>query len=389
MRPPSDSRWFREVLGQYPTGVCVVTAVPPDGKPAGMAVGSFTSVSLDPPLVAFLPDDASTSWPKIRSAGRFCVNILGDDQEDVCRRFASKAADKFEGLEWHASAATGSPIIAGVVAWIDCELDAIHPAGDHYIVLGQVQELQIESGTLPLVFFQGGYGRFAPLSLAAPNRHGALTEELRVVDQVRPQMEALTAELSCRAIATARIGNELVIMASAGRPEPRMVPTLVGQRAPFAPPLGAPWAAWGPQLVADAWLAHIESGEERERYRQRLAGVRSRGYSVGLLNGAQRRFAATLEQLAASGSSEATDELRQLMRELVYDPVEIDDEVRRSIRVVVAPVFGAGNDVVTILTVYGFANPAERGGIERIVERALDAARRASDVVRGSVTVAG
>jgi DNA-binding IclR family transcriptional regulator len=202
-------------------------------------------------------------------------------------------------------------------------------------------------------------------------------------------MEALTAELSCRAIATARIGNELVIMASAGRPEPRMVPTLVGQRAPFAPPLGAPWAAWGPQLVADAWLAHIESGEERERYRQRLAGVRSRGYSVGLLNGAQRRFAATLEQLAASGSSEATDELRQLMRELAYDPVEIDDEVRRSIRVVVAPVFGAGNDVVTILTVYGFANPAERGGIERIVERALDAARRASDVVRGSVTVAG
>src|SRR3954469_1109241 len=94
MREPHDQRWFRQVLGQYPTGVCVVTATLPDGSNAGFVVGSFTSVSLDPPLVAFFPDKGSTSWPKIRSAGSFCVNILGADHEDVCRRFASRAPDK-------------------------------------------------------------------------------------------------------------------------------------------------------------------------------------------------------------------------------------------------------------------------------------------------------
>ena len=94
---PTDPRWFRQVLGQYPTGVCVVTATEPDGGRAGFVVGSFTSVSLDPPLVAFFPDRGSTSWPRIHSVGRFCVNILSAEQEDVCRNFATRKQDKFDG----------------------------------------------------------------------------------------------------------------------------------------------------------------------------------------------------------------------------------------------------------------------------------------------------
>ena len=85
-----DSKRFRQVLGHYPTGVTVVTAVDADGQPAGMAVGSFTSVSLDPPLVAFLPDKSSTSFPRIRRASSFCVNVLSAEQENVCRAFAAK-----------------------------------------------------------------------------------------------------------------------------------------------------------------------------------------------------------------------------------------------------------------------------------------------------------
>src|ERR1044071_9719430 len=122
MGDPTDSRWFRQVLGQYPTGVCVVTATQEDGSRAGFVVGSFTSVSLDPPLVAFFPDKASTSWPKIHRAGRVCGNILSADQEHLCRRFASKAEDKFVGLQTRA-AGSGSPVLEGVVAWIDCDLD--------------------------------------------------------------------------------------------------------------------------------------------------------------------------------------------------------------------------------------------------------------------------
>lgn len=156
-----DPGWFRKVLGHYPTGVCAITAIDKDGTVSGMVVGSFTSVSLDPPLVAFLPDRSSTSWPKIEQAGKFCVNVLGNGQLDVCKRIASKSPDKFEGLDYYLSE-NGSPIIKGVVAWIDCDLERVDEAGDHYIVLGAVRDLQIESGGSSLLFVQGEYGEFVP-----------------------------------------------------------------------------------------------------------------------------------------------------------------------------------------------------------------------------------
>jgi flavin reductase (DIM6/NTAB) family NADH-FMN oxidoreductase RutF len=154
-----DSANYRQVLGHFPTGVTVVTAAT-DGVPVGLAVGSFSSVSLDPPLVAFFPDRSSSSWPKIAAAGAFCVNILGEDQEDVCRRFAMKGDDKFNGLGWKPTA-TGSPLIEGVIAWIDCDIDSVTDAGDHFCVMGRVRDLAVGHDRGPLVFFRGGYGRFA------------------------------------------------------------------------------------------------------------------------------------------------------------------------------------------------------------------------------------
>ncbi|SES17239.1 flavin reductase family protein [Sphingobium sp. YR768] len=160
--PIIDSAIYRSVLGHYPTGVCVVTASLPEGRHAGMVVGSFTSVSLDPPLVAFFPDVSSSSWPQIEQAGRFCVNILASDQKEVCRRFSVKGEDKFAGVS-HRLSANGSPVLDDVVAWIDCILDKVYEAGDHFIVLGRVQELDIVRSEQPLLFFRGGYGSFAPL----------------------------------------------------------------------------------------------------------------------------------------------------------------------------------------------------------------------------------
>lgn len=155
-----DNATFRKVLGHYPTGVCVVTAVQTDGTPTGMVVGSFTSVSLEPPLVAFFPAKTSSSWPRIEAAGKFCVNVLSSEQMALCRQFASAGADKFAGVS-HSVSANGSPIIDDVVAWIDCALDKVHEAGDHYIVLGQVVALEVQSEARPLLFYQGGYGEFA------------------------------------------------------------------------------------------------------------------------------------------------------------------------------------------------------------------------------------
>lgn len=162
LEKPIDGATFRRVLGHYPTGVCVVTAIEPDGRPSAMVVGSFTSVSLDPPLVAFFPDRGSTSWPRIERAGKFCVNVLGSHQQDLCRRFSAKGDDKFAGLDYRLSR-LGSPVLDDVVAWIDCTLDAIHQAGDHWIVLGRVRELDIERADHPLLFLRGQYGNFQPL----------------------------------------------------------------------------------------------------------------------------------------------------------------------------------------------------------------------------------
>lgn len=149
-----DAGHFRHVLGHFTTGVAVITADGPRG-PAGMVVSSFTSVSLEPPMVAFLPDKSSTSWPEIQSAGSFCVNILGAGQADVVKQFARKGGDKYENVTWH-PAPSGSPVLDGVMAWIDCDLVQTFESGDHYIAIGRVRQLDA-SGTEPLVFFQGGY----------------------------------------------------------------------------------------------------------------------------------------------------------------------------------------------------------------------------------------
>ena len=156
-----DPQEFRRVLGHFPTGVTVVTAACADG-PAGMAIGSFASVSLEPPLVMFCPSRDSSSWGRMSDVGSFCVNVLGDDQADVCGVFAGKAEDKFAGIDW-TTEATGAPVLPGTIAWIDCTVHAVHDGGDHDIVVGRVESLGAGGDHGPLLFFKGGYGRYETL----------------------------------------------------------------------------------------------------------------------------------------------------------------------------------------------------------------------------------
>jgi flavin reductase (DIM6/NTAB) family NADH-FMN oxidoreductase RutF len=157
--PSFDSARFRQVLGHFPTGVCIVSSMV-DGAPMGMAIGSFFSVSLDPPLVGFCAGRSSSTWGVLGAADRFCVSVLGDDQEEVSRRFASKEPDKFTGLAWDASP-LGSPRLGGSLAWIDCRRHATHDGGDHDIVVGAVHDLAVAREGHPLIFFRGGYGHLA------------------------------------------------------------------------------------------------------------------------------------------------------------------------------------------------------------------------------------
>jgi flavin reductase (DIM6/NTAB) family NADH-FMN oxidoreductase RutF/DNA-binding IclR family transcriptional regulator len=381
-RAVTDPKWFRQVLGQYPTGVCVISATDDAGRTAGMAVGSFTSVSLEPPLVAFLPDRSSSSWPKIRDAGRFCVNVLASDQEAVCRQFSSKMPDKFAGLRWQPSA-LGNPVLDGCVAWIDCELSAVHEAGDHYIVIGLVRQLQVASGGLPLLFFQGGYGKFSPLSMSAPDPLGELTTQLRHVDIARPEMEALAAELNARCIATAPVDNELVVAASAGSSRRGGVSTLVGQRLPFMPPTSAVFAAWSSDATQKAWLSGAPLGA-RERQAAALATVRERGFSVGLLNDTQRVFASALDALAAGGAAAQSLNLRDMVQGLSYDPLDLCAENLSRVRLISAPVFGPDGNVLFALTLYEFPKPPAEG-VRSYIDRVLLVTRRITRLLGGVV----
>jgi 3-hydroxy-9,10-secoandrosta-1,3,5(10)-triene-9,17-dione monooxygenase reductase component len=153
-----DTAKYRQVLGHFPTGVTVITAATPAG-PVGMAIGSFASLSLDPPQVLFCAGQHSSTWPKVREAGSFCINLLAEDQEDVCRVFASKADDKFAEIGWKRSG-NGSPLLEGVLGYIDCVLETVVSSGDHDIVVGAVTDLDVLHEGGPLLFFRGGYGRF-------------------------------------------------------------------------------------------------------------------------------------------------------------------------------------------------------------------------------------
>ncbi len=153
-----DSTEYRRVLSHFPTGVVLVTAVH-DGVPVGLAVNSFTAVSLRPPLIGFFPAHRSGSWPLIRRAGAFCANILTAEQEPLARLFATPGAERFAGISWRPAKDSGAPILDGVAAWVDCTVDAVTPAGDHDFVLGRVVALGAEGESDPLIFYRSRYRR--------------------------------------------------------------------------------------------------------------------------------------------------------------------------------------------------------------------------------------
>ena len=156
-----DSDRFRHVLGHFPTGVTIVCGMAGD-EPTGLTIGSFASVSLDPPLVGFFPMATSDTWEAIAPSGSFCVNVLGAQHSAICWRFAKHGLDdRFDDLAWHASAATGSPIIDDAVAWIDCVTEDVHTVGDHYFVLGRVMDLRESAeAAQPLLVYRGKLGGF-------------------------------------------------------------------------------------------------------------------------------------------------------------------------------------------------------------------------------------
>lgn len=149
-----DSQRFRQVLGRVPTSVVVVTGFDSDGAPMGITIGSFVSVSLDPPLVGFLPGTGSKTWAGIATTGKFTVNVLAADQSELCWRFAKESDDRFAGIAWTPSA-NGCPGLDGAIVVIDCDLESNDVHGDHHFSVGRVTHLDASRDADAMAFYRG------------------------------------------------------------------------------------------------------------------------------------------------------------------------------------------------------------------------------------------
>lgn len=152
---PVDAGLFRRVCGRFATGVTVVTTTSPEGRPRGLTVNSFTSVSLDPPLVLVSIDAKNQVLPRFLDGTAFAINILSGEQQELSRRFSAALEDRFEGVAWNPGE-WGAPILDGAIACFECHLQNAVAAGDHTVLIAAVKKLRLAGGE-PLVFYDSGY----------------------------------------------------------------------------------------------------------------------------------------------------------------------------------------------------------------------------------------
>jgi len=364
---------FRRVLGQFPTGVAVVTAMGTDGRPVGMAVGSFTSVSLDPPLVGFLPARTSQTWPEIEQVGRFCVNILSDEQEALCRNFARSGQDKFADVSWRLSP-HGSPVLDGALAWIDCGLARVEEAGDHLIVLGDVRDMDLNGGPGPLVFFRGGYGQFRSGALVAGDPQGDLVVPLRIVDLARHEIEGLAKRSKTHCAVTALVGDQAVVLASAGGNSNHGANTFIGGRVRATPPIGSSFMAWEPPERVAAWMGSSLPTEVEHSILARLAATRRRGFAVSIEGSGIGDWEKLMA--GANGSPPPSERLMSMTQSFNAEFEAVKPQEVRNVHV---PVLGPEGRVGVVLNVGGFP-PLDGSRLADLIADVRAVAGRMADI---------
>ncbi|MCK0517479.1 flavin reductase family protein [Williamsia sp. DF01-3] len=280
---PVDPHVFREVMGHYPTGVVVVTGRDSEGDILAMVVGTFNSVSLDPPLVSFMPMMTSRTFAKMRECSSLCINILGGEQEDIVLTIAQRWENKLDGIDWFPSP-SGDPVLSESIAWIDTTIWNTVEAGDHWIVLCRVNDMAVANPVSPLIFFQGGYGSFVSTSLMARMDHEILPA-IHAAHGARAEVEALANSIGCEvSVFTAVSCDEMATVLSA---------TGVGvdreeglaHRVPMVPPIGDSYVFSRPIEEQERWVDKLReaSAEIKDMHRMRLEFVREHGYLLSFL----------------------------------------------------------------------------------------------------------
>jgi len=383
----SDS--FRALLGNYPTGIAVVTGLEAGGLPLGMVVGTFTSVSLDPPLVAFLPMKTSRTFNRLReSSDRFSINILAADQESVCRTLAAPGENKFADIAWRTSPA-GNPIIDGVVGWIDCEYENVVDGGDHHIVLGAVKGMGLERDVLPLLFFQRGYGRFAAGPRVLANDRDAF-RAVRYAEAARDEIEAISRELQVGCSVVACVGTDAVYVAVSDHSRLQHGKNRLGVRAPIIPPLGTLFID-SPNAIAEGeWLARLgkNSQDLAPRAKEQLDRVRQRGWSISLLGDiAPEELEAAIDRYSCPHHTPEQERQFLSMVSAMYDmhePDSIVDDQHYDVLHLSVPVKGPGDETVLVLRLSELPPQICGSEVLRLIAR-LQVAAKKVDALIGAI----
>lgn len=384
-----DPAVFREVMGHYPTGVTVVTGVADDGEPIGMVVGTFASVSLDPPLVSFMPTTGSFTFARLRTAKSYCINVLAHDQQDLCRLMAAPRAGKFDEVGWSLST-HGAPMLDDAVAHVHCASDQTIEAGDHYIELCRVEDMSVNRPVTPLLFFQGGYGGFSTHSMAA--RTGTdLVAAVQLGEVARPHIERLARELGCEVGAIVSVGNDELMTVAAAYGGDVEVREPIGERIPLIPPLGEAYVADNGDDVVERWLAKAASQDEevRAKYRARLDAVRAKGWSMSRRNpegGVD--YPELLDALQEYSSGPLTPARERAVRAVIaeashlYEVVELEAGQIYDVGALVVPVHNPDGSISMVLRLMQLPPEASADRVRAWVEALRGAASKVERALR-------
>ncbi|KLU27178.1 flavin reductase [Caballeronia mineralivorans PML1(12)] len=280
-----DQRELRNVLGTFLTGVTVVTTVDGEGRQYGVTANSFSSVSMDPPLVLWSQSTRSTSFPAFKDSERFVVNILASHQIDISNRFAKTSDEKFAGVAISHGLAD-VPIIKGCAAWLECKKLEMFPGGDHVVYIGQVEKFE-RTARKPLAFGAGKYmvayaHDLGQVSLELANANVAHIDSVKVACAALPEI-ALELEHTVSLAVWANKGPTII------RWEPSENPVSTNLRTGVVltttqSATGLMFAAFLPSGLADAILdSELQEGlTERARFETALAETRGRGLARAL-----------------------------------------------------------------------------------------------------------
>ena len=278
-----DPKVFREVMGNYPTGVAIVTGRTDDGELLALVVGTFASVSLDPPLVSFMPMKSSRTFQKLRNCKSLCISILGGEQQSEMLAVAQRWENKLDGIDWYPSP-SGDPILRNAIAWVDTTIAEVVEAGDHWIVLCSVTDLQITNTVPPLLFFQGGYGNFAGLD-SGSRMSNEILPAIHAAHSQSEQLRNLAETGGCGvAVDVAVSDDELATVFSALSADATREGGLAS-RVPLVPPIGDSYLFDKSAELQEKWIGKLRkpSDEIRELHQRRLKYMRDHGYLLNFL----------------------------------------------------------------------------------------------------------